>query len=114
MKIYHNPRCSKSREVLEIIKNNTSGFEIIEYMKYPLTFEEISVLLSKLKINPLQLVRKKEKLWQEKFKNKEMTNNSIIDAMAKHPKLIERPIIIINNKKAIVGRPIERVLNLFD
>tara|TARA_B110000444_G_C18342658_1_gene367992 strand:+ start:119 stop:460 length:342 start_codon:yes stop_codon:yes gene_type:complete len=113
MKIYHNPKCSKSREVLKIVRNKTSEFKIIEYLKNPLTKEEIKILLSQLNIKPLALVRTQEAIWKENYKGKELTDNEIINVMFENPKLIERPIFVINNK-AVIGRPVENVLNLFD
>ena len=112
MKIYHNPKCSKSRQTLAIIKEKTSSFEIIEYLKNPLSIEEIMVLLSQLNINPIELVRKQETSWKENYKGKKLTETEIINAMAENPKLIERPIVVKNNK-AIIGRPPENVLSLF-
>ena len=112
MKIYHNPKCSKSRQTLEIIRSNTSEFEIIEYLKNPLTEKEITVLLSQLNIKPLALVRTQEIIWRENYKGKELTDIEIINAMFENPKLIERPIVVKNNK-AVIGRPSENVLGLF-
>ena len=112
MKIYHNPKCSKSRQTLEIIRNNTSEFEIIEYLKNPLTAKEIIILLSQLNIKPLALVRTQEIIWRENYKGKKLTDIEIINAMFENPKLIERPIIVKNNK-AVIGRPPENVLGLF-
>ena len=104
--------CSKSRQTLAIIKNKTSEFKIIEYLKKPLTAKEITVLLSQLNIKPLALVRTQEVIWREDYKGKELTDIEIINAMFENPKLIERPIVVKNNKAAI-GRPPENVLSLF-
>ncbi len=112
MKIYHNPNCSKSRKTLEIVKENTSKFYVIEYLKNPLTVEEIKVLLQQLNITASELVRTQEVIWKEKYRGKTLTENEIINIMAKNPKLIERPIIEHNNK-AVIGRPPENVLSLF-
>ncbi|MBT3621940.1 MAG: arsenate reductase (glutaredoxin) [Flavobacteriales bacterium] len=112
MKIYHNPKCSKSRQTLEIIKGETSAFEIIEYLKNPISAEEITVLLSQLNIKPIELVRTQETIWKENYKGKELTEREIINAMTENPKLIERPIVVKNNK-AVIGRPPENVLSLF-
>ena len=113
MKIYHNPRCSKSREVLTLVKTKTSEFEIIEYLKNPLTFEEIAVLLSQLNITPLQLVRVQESIWKDNYKQRKMKDDEIINAIVDHPKLMERPIVVTSTK-AIIGRPPENILSLFD
>ena len=113
MKIYHNPRCSKSRIVLSLLISKTSEFEIIDYLKKPLKFEEIKLIIEKLNIKPIELIRKNEKIWKEKYKDKRLNDKEIIMAMIDNPKLIERPIVT-TNKKAIIGRPPENVLSLFD
>ena len=112
LKIYLNPKCSKSRQTLAIIEGKTSAFEIVEYLKNPLSKEEITVLLSQLNIKPIELVRTQETIWKENYKGKELTDTKIIKIMAENPKLIERPIVVKNNK-AIIGRPPENVLSLF-
>lgn len=114
MKIYHNPGCKKSREVLELLKTKINSLEIIDYTKSPLGFEDIKLILIQLKIAPIKLIRQKEKIWKENYKNKNnITDNEIIQAMVKYPKLIERPIAI-KNEKAIIGRPPENVLKLLN
>ena len=112
MKIYHNPRCSKSRQALAIVKKNAGAFEIVEYLKNPLTVEEIKVLLPQLNMKASELVRTQEAIWKENYKGKILTDNEIINIMAKNPKLIERPIVEHNNK-AVIGRPPENILSLF-
>ena len=111
MKIYHNPRCSKSRQGLSILKNANVDFEIIEYLKTPLSKKEITEIVDKLNIAPIDLIRKNEIDWKENFKGKKMSNEQIIDAMAAYPKLIERPIVIHGNK-AVLGRPPEKIVSL--
>lgn len=108
IKIYHNPRCRKSREGLEIVTNSGKEFEVIEYLKTPLSAEELENIIEKLQISPLDLVRKNEADWKENFKGKELTDKAIINAMVSFPKLIERPIVV-NNEKAVVGRPPESI-----
>lgn len=112
LKIYHNPRCSKSRQGLEILENLQLDFEIIKYLDHPLTIDELTKLVRILGISPIQLVRKGEAVWKEKFKNKSLTDTHIIEAMAKHPKLIERPIVVKDNK-AVIGRPPSLIKDLF-
>tara|TARA_B100001142_G_scaffold170032_1_gene169568 strand:+ start:10971 stop:11312 length:342 start_codon:yes stop_codon:yes gene_type:complete len=113
MKIYHNPRCSKSRQTLAIIEKKTSNFEIVRYLEDPLKFNDIKVLLIKLNIKPIKIVRTKETIWREKFKGKEINDNEIINILAENPKLMERPIVE-TKEKAIIGRPPENVLELFN
>lgn len=108
--IYHNARCSKSRCGLEIIENSGKPFEVINYMKNVPTRAELKALIKLLKIKPINLVRKKEALWISKYKDKELTDAMIINAMVENPKLIERPIIV-NNNQAIIGRPPETIID---
>ena len=108
IKIYHNPRCSKSREGLTIVQESGKKFEIVEYLKETPTFEELSSILSLLEITPIELIRKNEAIWKEKYKGTELSSDELITAMIENPKLIERPIVI-NNGKAIIGRPPENI-----
>ena len=110
--IYHNPRCSKSRQALAIIVSKTSEYKVIEYLKKPLTFKEIKLLLSELNIKPIELIRIQESIWKENYKSKVMDDDKIINTIVNHPKLMERPIVT-TNKKAILGRPPENILELF-
>ena len=96
MKIYHNPRCSKSRQTLALIEGKTNEFEIVEYLKNPLTNKEITVLLSQLNIKAIELVRTQETIWKENYRGKELTETETINTMAKNPKLIERPIVSVD------------------
>ena len=111
MKIYHNPRCSKSRKTLSIIQEMGNEVEIIEYLNTTPTVKELEVILEMLNIQPIELIRKNEIIWRENYKGKQMRDDEIINAMRENPKLIERPIVI-KNGKAIIGRPPEKVLNL--
>ena len=113
MKIYHNPRCSKSRQTLTLIQEKGEEVEIIEYLRNPLTFEDLEVILVKLAISPINLIRNKEEIWKEEYKGKELKDDEIIQAMVNHPKIMERPIVI-NGMKAIIGSPPENVLEIID
>lgn len=108
MKIYHNPRCSKSRQGLAILEESKLKFEIVNYLKTPSSKEEISEIIKMLSIAPIDLVRKNEAIWKENYKGKTLTDDQIINAMVENPKLIERPIVI-NNGKAVIGRPPELI-----
>lgn len=112
MKIYHNPRCSKSRQTLQLIRDAGKEVEIIEYLKYTPSEEELKSIISMLGITPKQLLRKNEAIFKENFKDKELTDDEWIAAMVANPKLIERPIVIEANK-ALLGRPPENVKSLF-
>lgn len=107
-KIYHNTRCGKSREGLAVLSNFTKEFEVIDYIKNPLTVAEIRTLLRQLNIKPIELVRTKEIIWKELTNTEVLNDDEIINALANYPKLIERPIVVKNNK-AIIGRPTERI-----
>lgn len=109
--IYHNPRCSKSRQGLQILEASGKNFNIVKYLDEQLNEAELTSIISKLGINPTDLVRKNEAIWKSDYKGKMLTDKQIIAAMVKHPKLIERPIVI-NGNKAVVGRPPEAILNI--
>lgn len=106
--IYHNNRCSKSREGVCFLENLNKEFEIINYIDTPPTKEELVEVLKKLNFKAIDLVRKKESIWIDNFKDKNLSDDEIIKAMIENPKLIERPIII-NGDKAVIARPTERI-----
>lgn len=108
IKIYHNPRCSKSRQGLEIVENSSKEFEVVKYLDNTPSEEELKEIISLLDISPVQLVRKNEQIWKDNFKGKELSDIEIIKAMVGNPKLIERPIVI-NGNKAVIGRPPETI-----
>jgi arsenate reductase len=106
--IWHNPRCSKSRAALELLRENGCEPEIVEYLKMPPTAVEIAQTLRLLEISPLQLMRTKEPI----FKELNLSNDAErISAMAEHPILIERPVVI-RGGQARLGRPPEVVLEI--
>lgn len=109
--ILHNPRCSKSRETLQLLKDKGEDIEVIKYLDDVPTREELENILSLLNINPIELVRTKEAIWKDNYKDKVLSDSQVIDAMLKNPRLIERPIVIKNNK-AIIGRPPQNVLDI--
>jgi arsenate reductase len=111
IKIYHNPRCKKSREGMAILENSGKEFEIVNYLNDFPTEKELSEIIKMLAISPIQLVRKTEKIWKENYKGKALSDAEIITAMIQNPKLIERPIVIHNNK-AVIGRPPKNILEL--
>ena len=111
IKIYHNPRCRKSREGLAIIEKSNKEFEIVRYLDDIPSAESITEIIKLLEITPIQLIRKTESIWKERFKGKEMSDAEIIEAMISNPKLIERPIVI-NNNKAVIGRPPENIISI--
>ena len=108
MKMYHNPSCSKSRICLEFLQAEKKDFELVTYIKKPLTKEDLTALLSKLDMKPSELVRKNEMIFKEAGKSHVLSEEEILQLMLENPKLIERPIVEVDGK-AIVVRPIERL-----
>ncbi|SMF03181.1 arsenate reductase [Alteromonadaceae bacterium Bs31] len=109
MRIYHNPRCSKSRQTLAIIEDAGITPEIIHYLDTPPTEQELKSLLNKLAISARALLRKGEDAYKEnQLSNPELSDEHLIAAMLKFPKLIERPIVV-KGGKAVLGRPPENV-----
>ena len=113
IKIYHNTRCSKSREACSIVESKKLKAEIIEYLKTPPTQKEIKELLKMLGMKAEEIVRKGEPVFKEKFENKKFTTPQWVKILAENPILIERPIIVKGNK-AIIGRPIDKVLEFLN
>lgn len=110
IKILHNPRCGKSREGIAHLEEVGESFEVIKYLDNPLTESELTELIKKLNIAPIDLVRQNEKIWVEQFKRKNQSDSSIIKAIAENPILMERPIVITENK-AVIGRPLEKIID---
>lgn len=108
LQILHNPRCGKSRACLAFATESKLEFEIINYLENPLSVTDLKILIKKLGIKPIALIRQKETIWIENFKGKSMTDNDILKALAKHPILMERPIVIDINK-AIISRDIDKL-----
>ncbi len=109
--IYHNNRCSKSRNGLGILENSGKPFQVIKYLDNVPTEAELKNIISLLRIKPMELVRKNEAIWKEDYKGKDLSDAEIILAMVKNPKLIERPIVI-NGNQAVIGRPPEKILEI--
>ena len=110
--IYHNPKCSKSRQTLKLLEEQATGIDVIEYLKNPPTVKKLKEILSLLKISPRELMRRKEAEYKDLgLYNSELSDEGLILSMVKHPILIERPIVLANGKAAL-GRPPENVLNI--
>lgn len=110
IEVYHNPRCTKSRQALQLLDEKGLEYDVIEYLKEHPSADDIRNLVNMLGIHPSELIRKKEEEWKP-YKDKELEYDEYILAMAETPKLIERPIIIKGNK-AVIGRPTEKILDL--
>ena len=111
VKIYHNPRCSKSRTTLTLLQEQGIEPQIIDYLNTPPNIKELSGIIKLLKINAIDLVRTNETEFKSLNLNKDSLENELIKAMSEHPKLIQRPIVVHGNKAAI-GRPPEAVLEI--
>lgn len=108
MKVYHNARCSKSRSTCALLEEEGVEFEVIEYLKTPPTAKELRELLVLLGFKAHDLVRKTEAIYKSDYKGKDLTKAEWIEAMVKHPVLIERPIVV-NGDRAVIGRPPDNV-----
>jgi len=111
VEVLHNPRCRKSREAVNFLNEQGHEVEIIEYLKELPSRSELELLLAKLNLKPHDLIRTGELVYKERFKGKKFNDDEWLDIIIEHPKLIERPIVIRGNK-AVIGRPIERVIEL--
>lgn len=106
--IYHNPRCSKSRESIAFMEQQGVAYKIIKYLDAELTELDLKNILKKLNYSPIQLVRTKDSLWQETFSQELLSEDQIIQALVENPKLIERPIVV-NGPRAVIARPTEKI-----
>lgn len=113
VRIYHNPRCSKSRETLALLREHQVEPEVVEYLKAPPSAEEIEQLIEKLGVAPHALLRSKEAPYAELGLSKQSTSDEVARAIASHPVLLERPVVVVG-KRAAIGRPPENVLALLE
>jgi arsenate reductase len=109
--LYHNPRCSKSRQALQVLQQANEPVEIVLYLKDTLSEDALKKILQQLGVSAIELIRKNETIWKENYKGKTLTEVQLITAMVNNPKLIERPIAI-KNGKAVIGRPPQEVLKV--
>lgn len=110
--IYHNPRCSKSRQTLQLIRDAGTEPTVVEYLKTPPSHSELDGILKKLKVEPFELMRRKESTFRDLgLASKELSREEAIDVMIENPVLIERPIVV-KGRKAVIGRPPENVQEL--
>ena len=111
IQLYQNTRCSKSRCALELVEQSGKEFEVVKYLEDAPSLEVLKDIIKKLNIKPIDLVRKGKAIWKEQFKDKNLSDEEIINAMVANPVLIERPIVI-NGDKAVIARPPESVLDI--
>ena len=107
-KIYHNPRCRKSREALEFLKKNNIDHKIVLYIDTKLKPEEIKIILGKLKVDPKKLIRTHEKIWKESFKMQDLNNTELINILSEYPRIMQRPIVTFQTK-GVIANPIENL-----
>lgn len=111
MKLYHNPRCQKSRQALALLEEKGHTPELVLYMNEPLLPDALEALLEKLDMPAEDLIRTKENIWKEAFADKELSEDELLLAMIEYPQLMERPILEVGDR-AVVGRPTEKLLEL--
>lgn len=111
IQVFHNPRCSKSRECLAFLGEAGKDYEIVHYLTDTPTYEDLKALVKKLGIKPIELVRQKEELWMAKYQHRKLMPSQILKVLAKNPILIERPIVV-NGDKAVIARPLEKALTV--
>jgi len=109
--IYHNPRCRKSREALQLIESKGAHLKVVKYLETTLSRNDLKMLLAKLNLKVQDIIRKEENLFKEKYKAMNFTDEEWLIVLEENPKLIQRPIVVKGNK-AVIGRPIKNVENL--
>ena len=112
VRIWHNSRCSKSRDAFQWLTEKKIENEWVDYMKSPISASELKAVLKKLNISAFDLIRKKEKVFVENWKGQDKSESEWIEIMVQNTQLIERPIII-NGDKAVIARPLENIEKLF-
>jgi len=110
--VYHNPRCKKSRAGLQFVKDRTEDFKIVEYLKTPLTEDDLKLVFMQLNKRPQEMVRTQEAIYKSDFKGKNFTDEEWIKIIVENPKLLKRPIVVKGNK-AVWGDPAEELEILF-
>jgi arsenate reductase (glutaredoxin) len=108
MKIYHNPRCAKSRAGLKYLEEKTDDFQLVKYLQTGIDEKELADLISKTGKKPFEFVRTQEKFYKEQFKGKNLSDKEWIKVLAENPKLLQRPIVV-NGDKAVLGNPPENI-----
>jgi len=112
IKVYHNPRCKKSRAGLQYVQERTNDFEVVEYLKNPINESAFKDLLMKLNLKPHDMVRTQEAIYKSDFKGKNFNDDEWVKIMVENPKLIKRPIVVKGNK-AVWGDPADNLSVLF-
>ena len=108
LKLYHNPRCRKSREALNLLTENSVKFDTVLYLKQPPSKETVAWIFDTFSGSSDDLIRKNEAVWKKNFKGKTMSKETLVEAVIEHPILLERPLLI-TQKNVILGRPLENI-----
>ncbi len=108
--IYHNPRCRKSREALQLLQERQLEVEVVKYLEQPFDKNSLGAVLQKIKMQPAALIRKNEQIWKKEFASQNLDPNQLIEIMVAHPQLIERPIVTAHNS-GVLARPLEQLIN---
>lgn len=108
--VYHNPRCRKSREALQYLEDQGKQIEVVNYLKEPLSKSKLQEILTQIELKPSQLVRKNEADWKAVENRNKLTENQILDVLVKHPKTIERPLVITATS-GVLARPLENLIS---
>ena len=111
--IYHNPRCRKSREALQLLEEKNIKFKVINYLEELFDKQSLEKILDVIGKKPSEALRKNEEIWKKQFSSKKIGEKEILKLMIKYPKLIERPIVISGNK-GVIARPIENLMDFID
>ena len=111
--IYHNPRCRKSREALQLLEEKNIKFKVINYLKEVFDKQSLEKVLDVIGKKPSEALRKNEEIWRKQFSGKKIGEEEILKLMIKYPKLIERPIVIFGNK-GVIARPLENLIDFID
>lgn len=113
MIIYHNPRCGKSREGICILDQSDLKYTTKHYIKDGITLEELQHITKALNVKPIDIVRTKETIWKEQYQDKNLDDLQILEVIVQHPILLERPIVL-RNDRGVIGRPPENITNFID
>ena len=111
--VHHNPRCRKSREVIQYLKQNDLSFEIVKYLDQSFDKNTLSDVLKKIDRKPSEILRKNEVLWKKEYASKNLSEDEILELLVKQPKLIERPIVTTTDK-GVLARPIENLMEFLN
>jgi arsenate reductase len=111
--IYHNPRCRKSREALQLLEEKNIKFKVINYLKEVFDKQSLEKVLDVIGKKPSEALRKNEEIWRKQFSGKKIGEEEILKLMIKYPKLIERPMVI-NGNKGVIARPLENLMDFID